>query len=1061
MLVGGDLVFFFRVAAAVFVVLLGPAVGVVVRCKWRRVVARRDEINRLLVLASEEAAKVEFEAAAECTSGFSYGYSYGSVLEEELPATAPTTVPVSASASSSVQVTRQLPYQCALCFSPACAKCSRCKAVRYCSGKCQIIHWRQGHKDKCHLVLNYNHHCNSDETCHSKAFKQNANESYANGIEDEGAQSPLPINVSAEPVLSKSSMSGISNGMDAMEGNHLIDETTSNSDSDFSVCSFATTASSKSSTSVSDSDDSVQTQTCQPNMEQCKLPSLEQPSLIRSINAVSTSSRSSHIKPGSEDIKSSSSGSRISSIDRSGESSSVGHNSSSGGFWEGATNYGLSKMYVAKDVPHPSPKESVDINMPGSQSSPYHSSEITKSAFPDVDEQSCQAQSINLDGPGSKISKVRKQNDSAGLLEIKDTMEFRRSSPLKPETPTKTEINYPNEKCTLNSKETSHLHLASNSVLKVNGLLRESNGGIEGINNISHTPKALQVESLPATAYFGHPSSSNESHEFRSMKSIKNDSTQQVTAHSSECGNDSQKCKIGLEVIDQLKNLKLPRCNSLGAWSGIAGRYNGKGIFPYELFVKLYDWSKVELHPFGLSNCGNSCYANAVLQCLAFTPPFTAYFLHGLHSKGCRKEGWCFTCELESLVLKAKEGNSPLSPIRIVSHLENIGSNLGNGQEEDAHEFLRHVIDTMQSVCLKEVGVTVSGSLEEETTLIGLTFGGCLRSKIECMRCGGKSEKHERMMDLIVEIYGDVVTLEEALKQFSRTEVLDGENKYHCSRCKSYEKARKKMKVLEAPNVLTITLKRYQSGKFGKLNKQVTFPEILNLAPYMSGTSDKSPIYQLYGVIVHLDAMNAAFSGHYICYVKNFQNKWFRVDDSMVKAVQLESVLSERAYILLYARCSPRATRFIKNLSVPHDARRLKHPNCKPRSEMSSWDIFEGDDYLSDNSSSPLFSEVGTCSSSTDSSHRDSISIDDYFEMCGDPGGFWRNSSDSDASSSSSPSPLYSRHSQHADIETTGYSIFSKCRTNSEWAGITPSRDAGSCENKGSVPFSHLNLTKH
>lgn len=50
------------------------------------------------------------------------------------------------------------------------------------------------------------------------------------------------------------------------------------------------------------------------------------------------------------------------------------------------------------------------------------------------------------------------------------------------------------------------------------------------------------------------------------------------------------------------------------------------------------------------------------------------------------------------------------------------------------------------------------------------------------MRCGGKSEKHERMMDLIVEIYGDVVTLEEALKQFSRTEVLDGENKYHCSR---------------------------------------------------------------------------------------------------------------------------------------------------------------------------------------------------------------------------------------------------------------------------------------
>lgn len=73
-----------------------------------------------------------------------------------------------------------------------------------------------------------------------------------------------------------------------------------------------------------------------------------------------------------------------------------------------------------------------------------------------------------------------------------------------------------------------------------------------------------------------------------------------------------------------------------------------------------------------------------------------------------------------------------------------------------------------------------------------------------------------------------------------------------------------------------------QSGKFGKLNKTIKFPEILNLAPYMSGTSDKSPVYQLYGVVVHLDVMNAAFSGHYVCYVRNFQNRWFKVDDSSV-----------------------------------------------------------------------------------------------------------------------------------------------------------------------------------
>lgn len=55
------------------------------------------------------------------------------------------------------------------------------------------------------------------------------------------------------------------------------------------------------------------------------------------------------------------------------------------------------------------------------------------------------------------------------------------------------------------------------------------------------------------------------------------------------------------------------------------------------------------------------------------------------------KKGWCFNCEFESLILKVKEGRSPLSPVGIISQLPNIGRQLGNGKEEDAHEFLRCV----------------------------------------------------------------------------------------------------------------------------------------------------------------------------------------------------------------------------------------------------------------------------------------------------------------------------------------------------------------------------------
>ena len=44
--------------------------------------------------------------------------------------------------------------------------------------------------------------------------------------------------------------------------------------------------------------------------------------------------------------------------------------------------------------------------------------------------------------------------------------------------------------------------------------------------------------------------------------------------------------------------------------------------------------------------------------------------------------------------------------------------------------FDRYAIDVMHSACLKEAGSYAFGPLAEETTLIQLTFGGYLRSKV-------------------------------------------------------------------------------------------------------------------------------------------------------------------------------------------------------------------------------------------------------------------------------------------------------------------------------------------
>ncbi|KAK2658447.1 hypothetical protein Ddye_004980 [Dipteronia dyeriana] len=334
-----------------------------------------------------------------------------------------------------------------------------------------------------------------------------------------------------------------------------------------------------------------------------------------------------------------------------------------------------------------------------------------------------------------------------------------------------------------------------------------------------------------------------------------------------------------------------------------------KVLFPYDEFVKLFNWDKPGFPPCGLQNCGNSCFANVVLQCLAYTRPLVAYLLEKGHRRECRRDDWCFLCEFQTHVEKTSQSVHPFSPMSILSRLPNIGGNLGYGRQEDAHELMRFAIDTMQSICLDEFGgeKAVDPS-SQETTLIQHIFGGHLQSQVICTNCNNVSNQYENMMDLTVEIHGDAASLEECLEQFTAKEWLHGDNMYKCDGCNDYVKAWKRLTVKRAPNVLTIALKRFQSGRFGKLNKRVSFPATLDLSPYMSEDGDGSDVYKLYAVVVHVDMLNASFFGHYICYIKDFRGNWYRIDDCKVTSIEMEEVLSQGAYMLLYSRVSARSS---------------------------------------------------------------------------------------------------------------------------------------------------------
>jgi hypothetical protein len=50
-------------------------------------------------------------------------------------------------------------------------------------------------------------------------------------------------------------------------------------------------------------------------------------------------------------------------------------------------------------------------------------------------------------------------------------------------------------------------------------------------------------------------------------------------------------------------------------------------------------------------------------------------------------------CELQGHVWRVRQNQTPFSPIRILSRMQNIGNHLGYGRQEDAHEFMRWAFD--------------------------------------------------------------------------------------------------------------------------------------------------------------------------------------------------------------------------------------------------------------------------------------------------------------------------------------------------------------------------------
>ncbi|XP_027762472.1 ubiquitin carboxyl-terminal hydrolase 42-like isoform X2 [Empidonax traillii] len=321
-------------------------------------------------------------------------------------------------------------------------------------------------------------------------------------------------------------------------------------------------------------------------------------------------------------------------------------------------------------------------------------------------------------------------------------------------------------------------------------------------------------------------------------------------------------------------------------------------LFPPEKICMA--WQQRQSAGAGLCNVGNTCFLNAVLQCLTYTPPLANYLLSREHSQACRQPGFCMMCIMEAHVNKVLHSSvSAILPWAVLRGFRFIGEHFQLGREEDAHDFLCCTVNAMQRACL-----SASNDLDlssQSTTIVHQIFGGLLRSRVICFSCKAVSDSYEAFLDVPLDIKA-ASSLTAALEDFVTPEQLDGENCFTCSKCEKEVAASKRFTVHCAPKVLTACLKRFDCFTGGKISKVVEYPEHLDLRPYMSQADGDPLLYSLYAVLVHSGV--SCHGGHYFCYTKASNGLWYRMDDESVELCSIDTALRQQAYLLFYARCS-------------------------------------------------------------------------------------------------------------------------------------------------------------
>jgi ubiquitin carboxyl-terminal hydrolase 2/21 len=332
----------------------------------------------------------------------------------------------------------------------------------------------------------------------------------------------------------------------------------------------------------------------------------------------------------------------------------------------------------------------------------------------------------------------------------------------------------------------------------------------------------------------------------------------------------------------------------------------------------------------GLQNLGNTCFLNSCVQALVHT-----YEIHDLLNKqtindrlnaGLKPQDARIFKEWKELTEVMWSGNGAVRPIKFVSAVQQVAHKKGvdiftGWAQNDVTEFLRFIVNCFHTSIARGVKVNITGNPATETDRMAVKcyemlntsfskeyseiqdlFYGIIVSDISNIQTGkSQSLKPEQYFILDLPIPSSSnrgTTLYDCIDEFSKKELLTGDNQWYNETTRAKEDVHKQIRFWNFPKILVIMLKRFD-GAGKKTNDLVDFPvSNLDLSKYVEDYSPKKYVYDLYGICNH---MGSTDGGHYTAFVKNRMGKWLYCNDESVSVItNLTQMITPMAYCLFY-----------------------------------------------------------------------------------------------------------------------------------------------------------------